>query len=66
MKYAFNASAYSSLTVSLPAYPLNAATCRIAAIGYDDVEIGCAAPLAYPHGIQTNECSLTMQESECN
>ena len=49
MKYAFNTWAYSSFPVwLLPAYPLDEAIRRIAEIGYDGVEIGCAAPHAWP------------------
>ena len=47
MKHAFNPSAYSSFPAWLPCYPLDEAIRRIAAIGYDGVEIGCAAPPAY-------------------
>jgi protein FrlC len=46
MKYAFNTWAYGSFSVWLPAYPLEEAIRRLAAIGYDGVEIGCAAPHA--------------------
>jgi protein FrlC len=48
MKYAFNTWAYSSFPAWLPCYPLDEAIRRIAAIGYDGVEIGCAAPHAWP------------------
>ena len=48
MKYAFNTWAYSSFPSWLPCYPLDEAIRRIAAIGYDGVEIGCAAPHAWP------------------
>jgi protein FrlC len=48
MKYAFNTWAYSSFPSWLPSYPLDEAVRRIAAIGYDGVEIGCAAPHAWP------------------
>ena len=48
MKYAFNTWAYSSFPTWLPSYPLDEAIRRIAAIGYDGVEIGCAAPHAWP------------------
>jgi protein FrlC len=48
MKYAFNTWAYSSFPAWLPAYPLDEAIRRLAAIGYDGVEIGCAAPHAWP------------------
>jgi protein FrlC len=48
MKYAFNTWAYSSFPAWLPCYPLDEAIRRISAIGYDGVEIGCAAPHAWP------------------
>jgi sugar phosphate isomerase/epimerase len=48
MKYAFNTWAYSSFPAWLPCYPLDEAIRRIAVIGYDGVEIGCAAPHAWP------------------
>ena len=48
MKYAFNTWAYSSFPAWLPAYPLDEALRRLAQIGYDGVEIGCAAPHAWP------------------
>jgi protein FrlC len=48
MNYAFNTWAYSSFPAWLPCYPLDEAIRRIAAIGYDGVEIGCAAPHAWP------------------
>ena len=53
MKYAFNTWAYSSFPVWLPAYPLDEAIRRLAAIGYDGVEIGCAAPHAWPTYLST-------------
>lgn len=53
MKYAFNTWAYSSFPVWLPAYPLDEAIRRLAAIGYDGVEIGCAAPHAWPAYLST-------------
>jgi hypothetical protein len=48
MKYAFNTWAYSSFPAWLPAYTLDEAIRRLAGIGYDGVEIGCAAPHAWP------------------
>jgi fructoselysine 3-epimerase len=48
MKYAFNTWTYSSYPAFLPAYPLDEAIRRLAATGYDGVEIGCAAPHAWP------------------
>lgn len=48
MKYAFNTWAYSSFPSWLPSYPLEEAIRRLARIGYDGIEIGCAAPHAWP------------------
>ena len=48
MKLAFNTWVYSSFPVWVPAYPLDEVIRRIARIGYDGIEIGAAAPHAYP------------------
>ena len=48
MKYAFNTWPYGSFPTRLPAYPLEEAIRRIARIGYDGIEIGCASPHAWP------------------
>jgi protein FrlC len=48
MKYAFNTWPYGSFPTWLPSYPLEEAIRRIARIGYDGIEIGCAAPHAWP------------------
>lgn len=47
-RYAFNTWVYSSFPVWVPAYPLDEAIRRIARTGYDGIEIGCAAPHAWP------------------
>lgn len=47
-RYAFNTWTYSSFPVWVPSYPLDEAIRRIARIGYDGIEIGCAAPHAWP------------------
>ena len=47
-KYAFNTWVYSSFPCWVPSYSLDEAIRRIAAIGYDGIEIGCAAPHAWP------------------
>jgi fructoselysine 3-epimerase len=47
-KYAFNTWVYSSFPCWVPSYSLEEAIRRIAAIGYDGIEIGCAAPHAWP------------------
>ncbi|MFN8590634.1 MAG: sugar phosphate isomerase/epimerase family protein [Thermomicrobiales bacterium] len=48
MKLAFNTWAYSSFPVWVPAYPLDETIKRLARIGYEGIEIGAAAPHAYP------------------
>ena len=48
LKLAFNTWSYSSFPVWVPAYPLEETIKRIARIGYDGIEIGAAAPHAYP------------------
>jgi fructoselysine 3-epimerase len=48
MKLSFNTWVYSSFPVWVPAYPLEETIQRIARIGYDGIEIGAAAPHAYP------------------
>lgn len=48
MKYSFNTWVYGSFPVWLPSYPLDEVIRRLAAIGYDGIEIGCAAPHAWP------------------
>jgi len=48
MKYAFNTWVYGSFPTWLPSYPLPETIRRIAGIGYDGIEIGCAAPHAWP------------------
>src|SRR5579872_1564737 len=47
-KYSFNTWCYSSFPVWVPSYSLEDAVKRIARIGYDGIEIGCAAPHAWP------------------
>jgi fructoselysine 3-epimerase len=47
-KYSFNTWCYSSFPVWVPSYPLEEAAKRIARAGYDAMEIGCAAPHAWP------------------
>jgi protein FrlC len=48
MKLAFNTWVYSSFPIWVPAYPLEEVIARLARIGYDGIEIGAAAPHAYP------------------
>jgi protein FrlC len=48
MKLTFTTWAYSSFPAWLPAYPLDYVIKNLSEIGYDGVELGCAAPTAYP------------------
>jgi fructoselysine 3-epimerase len=48
MKLAFNTWVYSSFPVWVPSYPLSYVIEEIARIGYDGIEIGAAAPHAFP------------------
>ena len=48
MKLSFNTWVYSSFPVWVPAYTIEETIRRIAGIGYDGIEIGAAAPHAYP------------------
>lgn len=53
MKLSFNTWVYSSFPVWVPAYPLEETIRRIAAIGYEGIEIGAASPHAYPDYLDT-------------
>lgn len=48
MKISYNTWAYSSFFVWVPSYTLDETIKRIARLGYDGIEIGAAAPHAYP------------------
>ncbi len=48
LKYAFNTWCYGSFPTWLPSYPLPLVIERLARLGYDGIEIGCAAPHAWP------------------
>ncbi|MGZ2385433.1 sugar phosphate isomerase/epimerase [Rhizobium brockwellii] len=47
-KYAFNTWAYSRFPCWVPSYSIEETIRRIAGFGYDGIEIGCAAPHAWP------------------
>jgi len=49
MKYAFNTWAYSHFPCWVPAYSFEETVKRLAKIGYDGIEIGCAQPQAWPY-----------------
>lgn len=55
MKIAFNTWAYSSFPTLLPCYTLADTIRRLGGIGWRAIEIGCAAPLAYPAFIAADE-----------
>jgi protein FrlC len=55
MKLACNTWMYSSFPAWLPAYPLDYVIDRLADIGYDGIEIGCASPVAYPPYVGADE-----------
>ena len=48
MKLSFNTWVYSGFPVWVPSYPLEEVIRRLARIGYDAIEIGAAAPHAFP------------------
>ena len=48
IKYSYNTWPYSSFLNWVPAYTLEDTIKRLARIGYDGIEIGAAAPHAYP------------------
>jgi protein FrlC len=49
MKYAFNTWAYSHFPCWVPSYSFEETVKRLAKIGYDGIEIGCAQPQAWPY-----------------
>lgn len=48
MKISYNTWSYSSFFVWVPSYTLDETIKRVARLGYDGIEIGAAAPHAYP------------------
>ncbi len=55
MKYAFNTWVYSSFPNWVPAYPLKVVIERLARIGYDGIELGCASPQAWPYYLDAGQ-----------
>jgi protein FrlC len=66
MKLAFNTWVYSSFPVWVPSYPLPDTIERIAAIGYDGIEIGAASPHAYPDYLNADERRAIRRHLEAN
>lgn len=54
MKYAFNTWVYSSFPCWVPSYSIDETIKRLSKIGYDGIEIGCAAPHAWPYYLDEN------------
>jgi protein FrlC len=48
-KYAINSCMHTSIGAWVPAYPIEEVLRRLAAIGYDGVEIPCSAPDTWPY-----------------
>ena len=57
MRLSFNTWTYSSFPVWVPAYPLDEVIRRLARIGYDGIEIGAAAPHAFPDYLTNDRIS---------
>lgn len=66
MKLAFNSWVYSSFPVWVPSYPLSEVIERVAAIGYDGIEIGAASPHAFPDYIDAARRREIRQMLEAN
>lgn len=54
MKYSFNTWAYSDFPCWVPSYSFEETVKRLARIGYDGIEIGCAQPQAWPYYLDDN------------
>lgn len=66
MKYSFNTWAYSHFPCWVPAYPFEEVVRRLARIGYDGIEIGCAQPQAWPYyidGARRKEMRKCLEEN---
>ena len=55
MKYSFNTWAYSHFPCWVPSYPTDEVIKRLARIGYDAMELGCAQPQAWPYFTSAEE-----------
>ena len=55
MKYSFNTWAYSNFPCWVPSYSFEETVRRIAEIGYDGIELGCAQPQAWPYYLGREE-----------
>lgn len=60
-KHAFNTFAYSSYPKWLPCFSREQAIDLVADAGYDAIEIGCAAPIAWPYYLQQQDLDATWQ-----
>jgi protein FrlC len=64
MRYSFNTWCYGSFPTWLPSYPIEVVADRLASIGYDGIEIGCAAPHAWPAYLSTGQRELLRRHIE--
>ncbi len=55
MRLSFNTWPYCSYPTWLPAYPIDYVIKNLAKIGYENIEIGCASPVAFPPYINNEE-----------
>lgn len=66
MKISFNTWAYSSFPVWVPSYPLEIVIERLASMGYDGIEIGCANPHAWPDHVSPERRKFILQHLKNN
>ncbi|GHV24563.1 sugar phosphate isomerase [Spirochaetia bacterium] len=66
MKYAFNTWAYSHFPCWVPSYSFEETVKRLAKIGYDGIEIGCAQPQAWPYYLDARKRQQMKQCLESN
>ncbi len=62
MKYAFNTFVFSGYPRWLPCYDRAYAIEVVAQAGYDGIEIGCTAPIAWPYYLDDAQIEATGQE----
>ena len=63
MRLSFNTWPYCSYPTWLPAYPIDYVIKNLAKIGYENIEIGCASPVAFPPYIKNDTGKASKDES---
>jgi len=66
MKYSYNTWSYSDFPCWVPSYSFEETVKRLARIGYDAIEIGCAQPHAWPYYIDDARRQEMKQALEAN